>query len=185
MTAGTLVAVAYVLGWVPMFVFRVEVMSSALPFYGPAERWAVRLAAVVVSLHVVLACLILTFEVSLPVGRLAAAVALFFTALGFWWWGRTLIGPPRQRRLPQESPLRFRRDGAFGVVRHPLFFSYVVAALAPVVATADPRLLVTFAASFAVIALRAVQEERRLRTQLGGEYDDYCRRVKRLIPFVW
>ena len=34
-------------------------------------------------------------------------------------------------------------------------------------------------------SIRAEQEERRLHAQLGPAYADYCRTVKRLIPFVW
>jgi protein-S-isoprenylcysteine O-methyltransferase Ste14 len=35
------------------------------------------------------------------------------------------------------------------------------------------------------LMVRAVQEERRLRAQVGAPYDAYCRAVKRLIPYVW
>jgi len=70
-------------------------------------------------------------------------------------------------------------------VRNPLFFGYLVAAAAPLIVAARPVLLISFAGCVAVLTIRAVQEERRLHTQVGPRYAEYCRDVKRLIPFVW
>lgn len=180
----SLFAVAYALGWLPMFVFRVEPLRQALPHYRAVERVSVLLAPAVVTLHVTLACLRLDRHP--PRGlQLAAGAGLFLASIGFWYWGRRLISPLRLRRLPHEPPLAFHRDGAFGWVRHPLYASYVAASLAPVIATGSATLALTFLFCFAVIAVRAEQEERRLRRQLGGDYENYCREVKRLIPFVW
>jgi protein-S-isoprenylcysteine O-methyltransferase Ste14 len=181
----SLLSLAYALEWAVLFYFRVESRRESLPFYARAERLAVNLTPVILSLHVTLACILLG-EDPPPAGlALTAGIAVDLAAVGFWFWGRSLIGPLRLRRLPQEPPLEFRRDGAFGLVRHPLYSSYVALALAPVIARPAPLLFVTFAAAFTAIAVRAVQEERRLRQQLGAEYDDYSRRVRRLIPFVW
>lgn len=180
----SLLSLAYALGWLPMFVFRVEPLRQALPHYAAGERAAVLLVPAVVSLHVTLACLHLGRHP--PRGwPLAIGAALYVAAIAFWYWGRRLISPLRARRLTHEPPLAFRRDGAFGWVRHPLYSSYVAAALAPVITTGSVVLALTFLLCFAAIALRAEQEERWLRRQLGGDYEQYCRAVKRLIPFVW
>lgn len=184
MTAGLVLAVAYAIAWLPMFVLRVETMAEGLRVYEGGERITVWLAPLVISLHVTAACVVMSFAMP-PPGRLTAAAALFAAAFGLWLWGRVMIGPPRTKRPAGAPPLRFRRDGAFGIVRHPLYASYLAAALAPVVATLQPLLMLSFAACFAVLALRAIQDERRLRAQLGTVYDDYCREVKRLIPFLW
>lgn len=185
MSGGGIAALAYALGWLLLFACRVEAITQALPRYSGNERTAVRLAPAILSLHVTLSCLWFNLAGLAWRPRVAFAAVLWSAALAFWFWGRVSIGPPRRRRLPDEPPLEFRRDGPFAIVRHPLYASYIVAALAPVVATASPVLALTFAASFAVIAVRAVQEETRLRAQLGSAYEDYCLRVKRLVPFVW
>ena len=70
-------------------------------------------------------------------------------------------------------------------MRNPLYFSYLVCAAGPAIVAARPILLVSLAACFAALAMRAAQEERRLHAQLGASYAAYCRDVKRLIPFVW
>lgn len=184
MIDGVFLALSYGLGWIPLFVYRAEAMTDALPHYSSAERRWVRLSPAIVAVHVTLACLLLSFA-SWPTGRAIAAVALFAAALGFWFWARAQIGPLRTTRLPDDRPLELRRDGPFGLVRNPLYLGYLVAAAAPLIVTQRPILLVTFAACFAALAVRAEQEERRLHVQLGAEYADYCQQVKRLIPFVW
>lgn len=181
----SLYSIAYVIGWAVLWVFRVEAHRESLAHYAPTERLTVQLAPIVISIHVTLACVLLGSEPQPSGHALTIAAALFAAAIGFWFWGRRLIGPLLVRRSPEEPPLEFRRDGAFGVVRHPLYSSYVLLAFAPVIACPRPLLAVTFLAAFAAIAVRATQEERRLRDQLGEQYDEYSRRVRRLIPFVW
>jgi protein-S-isoprenylcysteine O-methyltransferase Ste14 len=53
------------------------------------------------------------------------------------------------------------------------------------VATFNPWLLASYTVCAVAIGVRALQEEKRLRAQLGAQYEDYCREVKRLVPFVW
>jgi protein-S-isoprenylcysteine O-methyltransferase Ste14 len=60
-----------------------------------------------------------------------------------------------------------------------------VASAAPLIVAPRPLLIVTFAACFVALSVRAEQDERRLHRQLGTTYAEYCRTVKRLIPFVW
>ena len=59
-----------------------------------------------------------------------------------------------------------------------------VADAAPVVA-GHLLLLPTLVAVVVALAVRAAYEEKRLREQIGPQYDDYARQVKRLLPFVW
>jgi protein-S-isoprenylcysteine O-methyltransferase Ste14 len=178
-------AFGFALGWLPLFLFRVEATRAALPFYTRAERFWVRLSPIILTVHISTACSVLSFGSELNSRRLVLGSVIFGAGLAFWFWGRLLIGPTQVRRLPQEPPRQFRQDGAFGLVRHPLYFSVLVMALAPVVATGSVVLLTTFSPCAIAIAVRATQEERRLRLQVGAAYDDYSRRVKRLVPFVW
>lgn len=180
----SLLSLGYALGWLPMFLFRVEPLWQALPHYATTERISVLLVPVLVSLHVTLACLRLD-RVAPSGWPLAAGTAVYLAAIGFWYWGRRRISPLRVRRLTHEAPPAFHRDGAFGWVRHPIYASYAAASLAPVIATGSATLAATFLLCFAAIALRAEQEERWMRRHLGTDYELYSRQVKRLIPFVW
>ena len=181
---GLVLALLFTAGWIPLYVFRAEEMSEALPYYSATERRSVRYAAVILIAHTSIACIVLSLT-SPPLWRAGLGLLLFGAAIGFCMWARAQIGPLRLTRLPDQPPPTLRRDGPFGVVRNPLYLGYLVAAAAPAVTAGRPLLAVTYAACFLALAIRAAQEERRLHTQLGPAYAEYCRSVKRLIPYVW
>jgi len=185
MTLGIVLSIVFALGWVPFFLFRAEDVRVALPAYPKGERSWVTMTPVALSLHMTVACVSISRLVQIPAWSVVLGLAMCGAAVAFWFWGRVMIGPLGVRRLPDEPPLQLQRTGAFGIVRHPLYFGYLLAAAAPLAVVLRPVQLVTFAASFIALAVRASQEERRLRAQLGPAYDAYCAEVKRLIPFVW
>jgi protein-S-isoprenylcysteine O-methyltransferase Ste14 len=184
MILRALLAFGYALSWVPIHVYRVEEYGKALGSYGPGERRMSRLTPASITLHVALACVLLSLAEPPGGWRLAAAGAVHACGWAFWLWSRTAIGPLRLKRLPEEPPRVFRRDGPYGIVRHPLYLSYVMICAAPVVA-GHLLLLPTLAAVVVTLGLRGRYEEARLRQQLGPPYDDYARQVKRLLPGVW
>lgn len=177
--AGLLTAV-----WIPIYIYRTETYFEARQVYDRAERFSTTATPLLIATHLTLACVHLSF-VEIPGLRAAAAVGLLAFTVAFWFWGRRLISPLDVRTRPDEPPLEFRRDGAFGIVRHPLYFSYLLFNTAAVLAIPTALHLVTWAAAVASIVIRARQEERRLHAQLGEAYAAYCREVAGLIPFVW
>jgi protein-S-isoprenylcysteine O-methyltransferase Ste14 len=184
MTVGFVLAIIFTIGWLPPFLWRTEPLAQAFPAYDRDERLSTLATAITLSLHMGVGCVWLTV-VDVPLLRGGLALVIFLFGLGFWYWGRTLIGPLQVRRLPGEPPPALQRRGAFGIVRHPLYFSYLLASAAPVVAALNPWLLLSYAVCAMVLGVRAVTEEKRLRAQLGAQYDDYSKDVKRLVPFVW
>ncbi len=185
MTVGLALAFLFALGWVPLYLWRVETVSDALPAYAASERLWVRATHVVLTVHSTAACIAVSLATDVPVWSAGVSVGLFVAALGFWLWGRTSIAPLRERRAPDQPPLQLRRDGAFGVVRHPLYLSYLIAAGAPLIVAWWAALGVSFALCCLTLAVRVAQEERRLHAQVGPAYAAYCREVKRLIPLLW
>lgn len=185
MSLGWLLAVVFTAGWVAIYLSRAEEIGQALLVYTAAEKVSTITTTVLVSLHMVAGCTLLSLEPRLPVSRALLALVVYMSGIGFWFWGRMLIGPLRVRRMPDDLPLVFRRDGAFGIVRHPLYFGCVLATAAPVVATASAWLAASYALCVGMFVVRAVQEEKRLRAQLGAQYADYCSEVKRLVPYIW
>jgi len=181
---GIFLAFVFGLGWIPLYLYRAESMGDALPHYSPVEQRWVKLTPTVIAVHVSLSCPLVSVAEP-PPWRGTAGLILFAAGVAFWFWARLQIGPLRVTRLPNEPPRQLRRDGAFGIVRNPLYFGYLVVAAAPVVVALRPVLLLTFAACVAVLTVRADQEERRLLRQLGPAYAVYRDSVKRLVPFVW
>jgi protein-S-isoprenylcysteine O-methyltransferase Ste14 len=185
MTLGFVLAVLYTLGWIPLFFIRTEALSRAFPLYGRGERWSTVCSAVFMGAHMTAACVVVSLTASIAPTAAILSVATFATGIGFWLWARMLISPLRSQRLPDEPPLRLQFRGPFGLVRHPLYLGGLTAAAAPLFVAPRPGLFLTYALCLVSLAVRAVQEERRLHEQLGPEYAAYCRAVKRLVPFVW
>jgi protein-S-isoprenylcysteine O-methyltransferase Ste14 len=173
------------LGWVLIFALRAEAMGAALPYYSARERFWVRVAPLVIALHVTLACGAVSALHVVPRLRGVLGIAIYAAALVFWLRARAQIGPLDRRPLPDEAPPTLRRDGPFGMVRNPLYLAYLAAAAAPAIVAGTPLLALTWLAAFAALAVRAAQEERRLHAQLGPAYAAYCREVKSLIPYLW
>ncbi len=185
MNQGLLLAGLFTLGWIPHFIFRTEALTHAFESYSRSERFWVIAAPTTIGLHTALSCIALSLTPTVPAIRALSSVALFAGGVTFWLWGRRAIAPYDTRRLPDQPPLEFRRDGPFGLVRNPLYFGTLLAAAAPAIAAAKPLLLVSYAACLVALRIRAEQEERRLHQQLGPVYAEYCREVRRLIPFLW
>jgi protein-S-isoprenylcysteine O-methyltransferase Ste14 len=185
MNLGLTLAILFVLVWVAMYVFRVEATREALPLYSASERLWVLLTPAILSVHFALASITLSATSSMTLPRALLGCVAFASGAGLWFWGRVAIGPLRVRRLPEASPLRFRRDGPFRIVRNPLYLGLLIAAGAQLLVAATAILGLTFVLCAIALAVRSSQEERRLHAQLGGAYADYCREVKRLIPFIW
>jgi protein-S-isoprenylcysteine O-methyltransferase Ste14 len=167
-----------------MFAFRVESLRDALPHYSGAERFWVAATPIVLGTHNTAACITLYFA-AINGWHATLTVLLLLLAVLFWFWGRSQIGPLRQTRLPEEPPLQLRRDGAFGLVRHPLYLSYAVVSAAPLVALSNVFLWLSFAGCLVAILIRAIQEERRMLALVGSAYAEYCGEVKRFVPWVW
>jgi protein-S-isoprenylcysteine O-methyltransferase len=183
--SGAVLAIAFVAGWVPLFLFRAEAVTKAFPSYTFWERFWVLAAPPIVATHVGLSTALLSHVPALPTSRALLSVVLYAGGVGLWLWARRAIGPLWARRLPDEPPPRLRRDGAFGMVRNPLYLGTLLAAAAPAIGAGRPYLVLTYLCCVLALFVRSVQEERRLHAQLGEEYAAYCREVKRLVPYVW
>lgn len=184
MTLAGLLAICFTLGWVAVFFCRTEELSDAWPELRRDERLSSYFSIAALSTNMALGCAMVNY---LPVALFDACLALIVHAagIGLWFWGRSQISPWSMRRRPDQPPLRLRRDGAFGLVRHPLYCGMLIAAAAPLVATRSPLLALVYVSCVIAIVSRMLQEERRLLAQVGAEYEEYSRQVSRLIPFIW
>jgi methanethiol S-methyltransferase len=84
----------------------------------------------------------------------------------------------------QAVPVRFRTDGPFGLVRHPIYLGWILMTFATPDMTVN-RLL--FAAITTVYLVAAIPwEERSLESTFGNRYRAYRAQVRwRIIPGIW
>ena len=86
----------------------------------------------------------------------------------------------RQAIASPEPPTRLTTDGLYRHVRHPLYSAgFVFLWLTPVMTS---TLLALFACLSLYLYIGSVFEEQRLVAEFGPAYQDYRRRVPRLVP---
>jgi protein-S-isoprenylcysteine O-methyltransferase Ste14 len=74
--------------------------------------------------------------------------------------------------------------GPYAVVRHPIYLGLLVAQLGMIIALGEVRALV-FVYGIDRLLKKLPLEEAALRKEYPMEYEQYSRRVRKLVPFVW
>jgi len=77
------------------------------------------------------------------------------------------------------------RSGPYALVRHPIYSGILLAVLGTAIVVGEVRGLIAVAFAALGLRLKSLQEERFMEEEFGGEYRDYKRRVKAMIPLVW
>ena len=77
MMLGLAIAVVFVLGWIPVFMYRTEELGEALPSYHGAERLWVFLTPVLLATHYTLACVTLSFVNEIPWWSAGSGLAVY------------------------------------------------------------------------------------------------------------
>ena len=106
------------------------------------------------------------------------------------WWVLTLamkINPFAVAvvRLQEERHQRVIDTGLYAIVRHPMYAGFAPFAIGPALWLGSYPAALLALIPIAMLAARAVFEERFLKRELEG-YEAYTEKVRyRLIPFVW
>jgi protein-S-isoprenylcysteine O-methyltransferase Ste14 len=101
------------------------------------------------------------------------------------WAGATNTYLSRFARIQDDRGHTVVTSGPYGYVRHPMYAGVIVLFLCIPLALGSWRALLPGAANAVLMLIRARQEDRMLRAELGG-YQVYAHRVRyRLLPGVW
>jgi protein-S-isoprenylcysteine O-methyltransferase Ste14 len=87
-----------------------------------------------------------------------------------------------RHEIDRQKPQMLVTDGIYASVRNPLYSAHLCTVLGWAIGTG---LIVAFACAgfyLATLMLMLPREEQELRSRFGKEYDEYSRRVPRLIP---
>jgi protein-S-isoprenylcysteine O-methyltransferase Ste14 len=107
---------------------------------------------------------------------------LLAVALAFW--ARRSFAPrqfsvhpePRQPHLIEAGPYRW--------IRHPMYTAMQAMVWSGVLPNLSPLTLAVGALAAFAVAVRVTDEEKLLRERVPG-YDEYARRTKRFVPFLF
>jgi protein-S-isoprenylcysteine O-methyltransferase Ste14 len=112
-------------------------------------------------------------------GALLVAAGLVVAVLGLVGLRENLTAVPR----PIEGG-RLVDGGVYGLVRHPIYTGIILAAVGWALATASAAALLVAAGLAVFFDVKARREEAWLLAAYPA-YDDYRRRVRKLVPFVY
>jgi len=118
-------------------------------------------------------------------GTVGVGLALTAVGLAFSVWARLCIGKNWSARIELKQGHQLIRKGPYAIVRHPIYLGFMMATLGTAIVFAEWSGLLAFALIVAAWGYKARLEESAMTEQFGSEYEQYRRKVKALIPFVW
>ena len=114
-----------------------------------------------------------------------AGLALAIAGIGFSIWAARTLGRHFDMEVEVHEGHEVVDRGPFAIVRHPVYFGLAVHFIGACLATGNWLLITgTLFVSFPALYVRAREEERLLRAQLGASYEAYARRVPMLVPLM-
>ena len=76
-------------------------------------------------------------------------------------------------------------DGPYRICRNPMLLGVFIYYLGLLILLWSWKALIVYAIYVAIMMVQVRQEEKRLLQDFGEEYREYCRKTKKLIPFIW
>jgi protein-S-isoprenylcysteine O-methyltransferase Ste14 len=114
-----------------------------------------------------------------------AGDALAYAGLGLALWARIILGRNWSAAVTIKEDHRLIRTGPYSVVRHPIYSGLLLALLGSALDIGEVRALLAVAIAFVIWFFKSRTEERFMVEQFGQEYEDYRRRTRALVPFIF
>jgi len=111
-------------------------------------------------------------------------LALTWGGIFFTIWARNVLADnwSAQPELKKDHTLIV--TGPYKLARHPIYTGIIIAVLGTALMRAEVRSFIALLITFFALWHKSMFEEDLMRQQFGQQYDDYAKRVKRLIPWV-
>ena len=76
-------------------------------------------------------------------------------------------------------------DGPYGICRNPMLLGVFIYYIGLLIYLQSWKAVAIFVIYFAVMMVQVNREEQRLEMDFGEVYKDYCKKTKKLIPYIW
>jgi protein-S-isoprenylcysteine O-methyltransferase Ste14 len=117
------------------------------------------------------------------VGWLGLAVTIGGCAFAIW--ARATLGSNWSSLVTVKQDHELILRGPYTVVRHPIYSGLLLALTGTAIAVGEIRAFIGLGLAFVGFLLKSAAEEKFMREEFSTEYEQYSRRVRRLIPFVF
>ena len=112
-------------------------------------------------------------------GCLLTGVGLLFSV-----WGRRHLGKNWSQVVAIKEDHELITSGPYSLVRHPIYSGLLLGFVGSAVALGQVRGLIAVGLIFGVLWYKLRFEEKLLREHFGKAYQEYCVRVKALVPYL-
>jgi len=110
---------------------------------------------------------------------------LTIVGLAFAVVARLYLGSSWDAYITLKPRHRFVRSGPYSIVRHPIYSGFILALLGSALNFGNLRCFIAAAMVTLSWVYKSGLEELFMRDHFGMEYEQYCHKVKRLIPKIW
>ena len=123
-------------------------------------------------------------SIDLSTGMQLAGFAVAVTSALFAAWGMWSLGRSYGIRLDLFEGHTLKTDGAFALVRHPMYFGIIAYHLGASLALESLPLLILTGIVVVPLTLARIAAEERVLREAFAPYADYARRVPALLPLI-
>jgi hypothetical protein len=114
----------------------------------------------------------------------------FAPLLIFGYYQHRLIGRYRTRQGGgggsfENLPDKLVQEGPYAFTRNPMYLGDLIFTLGLALILRSKASLLLLLVNAVMLHQRVLEDEERLRQRFGPEYDEYCRRVKRWLPYLF
>jgi protein-S-isoprenylcysteine O-methyltransferase Ste14 len=113
-----------------------------------------------------------------------ASVIVALVGFAFSIWARRYLGSNWSQEVTVKQDHELITSGPYAVVRHPIYTGLLLAFLGTAMSRGEWCGLIGLALLLIALWRKLRLEEHWMRTEFGDSYQNYCRRVRSLIPFV-
>ncbi|HWA24108.1 MAG TPA: isoprenylcysteine carboxylmethyltransferase family protein [Lacunisphaera sp.] len=118
-------------------------------------------------------------------GLALVSMAMSVMGLVICLWARVTLGRNWSAVVVVKQDHELIQAGPYRFVRHPIYTGIIMMFSANVLLDGRVGALVGLVCFIASFQLKLLREEKLMLAEFPGEYPDYCRRVKRLLPFIY
>jgi protein-S-isoprenylcysteine O-methyltransferase Ste14 len=118
-------------------------------------------------------------------GIMLGGILIEAVGIGFAIMARLYLGQNWSGTITIKVDHQLIDSGPYSLVRHPIYTGITLAMIGSAIACGEVRGLVGIALIMLAYWRKINLEEQFLCQHFGSQYNQYCRRVKAFIPFIW
>jgi protein-S-isoprenylcysteine O-methyltransferase Ste14 len=116
---------------------------------------------------------------------LIAGILVMLSGIFFSIWARITLGTNWSGKITLKEDHALITNGPYSIARHPIYTGFLLAAAGNVLISGEVQGLIPLIIMAPAFLYKLSREEKLMREHFGIAYEQYARKTKRLIPFIF